>query len=73
MERWTYQTIELDTVETGGILRGQTWSTDRFNVQLNALGMQGWELVGFFYREGHQVTPGSRGTENVFATFKRKV
>jgi len=75
MDRWEYLTINLETavVSAGkGFFSGSTWNTESISSQLNEYGQHGWELVGFFYRESTS-SSGSWGTENTFATFKRKI
>jgi len=80
MEQWEYLTIELDHLQKGefedkkGRLQTKiisSWNPSYFTNQLNNYGSQGWELVGFFYKESYSGN-GSSGTEKTFATFKRK-
>ena len=73
MEKWEYLTVELDriTEKPGALKPRPPWDTKHITAQLNTYGMQGWELVGFFYREDGSLN-GSLGTQNTFATFKRR-
>ena len=73
MDRWEYITIELEQVLVkGGFMQKAVHDTKSFNKQLNEYGQQGWELVNVFYTAPIALQ-GSRGTESLFAAFKRKV
>ena len=79
MEKWEYQTVELEfKTEGGGFFKAGSLSSQHLASQLNTYGKQGWELVGFFGIEGQIggtdiMIIATGGTQNVFATFKRKI
>ena len=63
MDQWEYKSLKMDT---GGFLGGKL-DIDAFDVRLNELGEQGWELVGAF--DTNQSHGASR---DVIAVFKRR-
>lgn len=64
MERWEYRTIKVTTKGfLGGILE-----TQEFDIELNRLGAEGWELISCF-----DTNQSEGATREVVAVFKRKL
>lgn len=63
MERWEYKTIKF---QTRGFLGGKL-DTEEFELTLNKMGNEGWELISCFDTSQFQGT-----TRDVLTVFKRK-
>ena len=72
MDKWEYLTIEIEQKVKGGTITKAVHDTRAYTKQLNEYGHQGWELVSIFHTTS-QALSGSRGTECLYAAFKRKI
>jgi len=63
MDRWEYKTVKF---VPGGFFGGKL-DTEEFNIELDKLGNDGWELVSCFDTSQHE---GS--SREVITVFKRK-
>ena len=63
---WEYQTATFDFTGEAMISQGGLFNADKFNLELNRLGWDGWELVSVMDTNRVQ-----GGTKYVIAVFKR--
>lgn len=63
---WEYQHVSFDFDSSAFISMGGLFDSHKFNLELNRLGWEGWELVGVF--DTNQV---KGGTRYIVAVFKR--
>lgn len=64
MDKWEYRTVKF---QTGGFFGGKL-DENEFEVMLNKLGEQGWELISCF-----DTSQSQGASRDVISVFKRKI